>query len=122
MDSAVPKTIDAYISLFPKQTQVLLEAIRQTIKKEAPEAVETISYKMPAFIYYGMLVYFAAYKNHIGFYALPTAHKEFEKKLSSYKTGTGSVQFSLNKPIPATLIRKIVKFRMSENLSKQRKK
>ena len=122
MDTNTPTTIDEYIALFPKETQTILEEIRATIKKEAPEAEETISYKMPAFKYNGILVYFAAFKSHIGFYALPTGHKEFAKELSSYKTGKGSVQFPLNKPMPLTLIRKIVKFRMLENLSKQSKK
>ena len=122
MEHQTPKTIDEYIQLFSKETQVVLEEIRQTIKQEAPEAMEVISYKMPAFKYHGMLVYFAAYKNHIGFYALPSGNEEFIKELSGYKTGKGSVQFPLDKPMPLALIRKIVKFRVLENLSKQRKK
>ncbi len=122
MEHQTPKTIDEYIQLFSKETQVVLEEIRQTIKQEAPEAIEVISYKMPAFKYHGMLVYFAAYKNHIGFYALPSGNKEFVKELSGYKTGKGSVQFPLDKPMPLALIRKIVKFRVLENLSKQHKK
>lgn len=122
MEHQTPKTIDEYIQLFSKETQVVLEEIRQTIKQEAPEAMEVISYKMPAFKYHGMLVYFAAYKNHIGFYALPSGNKEFVKELSGYKTGKGSIQFLLDKPMPLALIRKIVKFRVLENLSKQRKK
>ena len=76
-----------------------------------------ISYKMPAYKYHGMLVYFAAFKNHIGFYATPTGHKEFEKELASYKQGKGSVQFPLNQPLPLSLISKIVKFRAQENLA-----
>ena len=122
MEHQTPKTIDEYIQFFSKETQVVLEEIRQTIKQEAPEAMEVISYKMPAFKYHGMLVYFAAYKNHIGFYALPSGNKEFVKELSGYKTGKGSVQFPLDKPMPLALIRKIVKFRVLENLSKQHKK
>ncbi|SMC35203.1 iron chaperone [Cellulophaga tyrosinoxydans] len=122
MEHQTPKTIDEYMQLFSKETQVVLEEIRQTIKQEAPEAMEVISYKMPAFKYHGMLVYFAAYKNHIGFYALPSGNKEFVKELSGYKTGKGSVQFPLDKPMPLALIRKIVKFRVLENLSKQHKK
>jgi uncharacterized protein YdhG (YjbR/CyaY superfamily) len=94
-----------------------LEKLRSTILKAAPEAEETISYKMPAFKYYGMLVYFAAYKNHIGFYATPTGHKEFEKELAPYKQGKGSVQFPLNQPLPFSLVAKIVKFRAQENLA-----
>lgn len=122
MEHQTPKTIDEYIQLFSKETQVVLEEIRQTIKQEAPDAMEVISYKMPAFRYHGMLVYFTAYKNHIGFYALPSGNEEFIKELSGYKTGKGSVQFPLNKPMPLALIRKIVKFRMLENLGKQTKK
>lgn len=122
MEHQTPKTIDEYIQLFSKETQVVLEEIRQTIKQEAPDAMEVISYKMPAFRYHGMLVYFTAYKNHIGFYALPSGNEEFIKELSGYKTGKGSVQFPLDKPMPLALIRKIVKFRVLENLSKQRKK
>lgn len=84
-------------------------------KKAAPEADEVISYNMPAFKYYGILVYFAAYKNHIGFYATPTGHLEFEKELSVYKQGKGSVQFPLNQPFPLDLIFRIAQFKMKEN-------
>tara|TARA_R110002051_G_scaffold65839_1_gene119477 strand:- start:22432 stop:22665 length:234 start_codon:yes stop_codon:yes gene_type:complete len=76
---------------------------------------------MSAFKYYDILVYFAAYQKHIGFYALPTGHEAFQKELSVYKTGKESVQFPLNKPLPATLIEKMVKFRVKENLSKSNK-
>ena len=81
------------------EVQILLNQIRQTIKKAAPEAEEVISYNMPAFKYHGMLVYFAAYKNHIGFYATPTGHSEFKEKLAVYKQDKGSVQFPLTKPL-----------------------
>jgi uncharacterized protein YdhG (YjbR/CyaY superfamily) len=90
--------------------------MRQTIKEAAPDAEEVISYKMPAFKYHGMLVYFAAYKKHIGFYALPTGHSEFKEELSVYKQGKGSVQFPLNQALPLDLITKMVKFRVLENL------
>ena len=93
--------------------------MRQTIKKAAPEAQEVISYNMPAYKYYGMLVYFAAYKNHIGFYATPTGHSEFKEELSVYKQGKGSVQFPLSKPLPLDLILRIVQFRVKENLKKK---
>jgi len=115
------KNIDEYIATFPITTQLKLEEIRAAIKKVAPEARECFSYKMPAFEYYGMLVYFAAYKNHIGFYALPKAHKAFQEELNSYKTGKGSVQFPLQQPMPIALIEKLVKFRVKENLSKAKK-
>jgi len=110
------KDFDDYFSQQTPEVQILLEQMRQTIKKAAPEAQEVISYNMPAFKYYGMLVYFAAYKNHIGFYATPTGHSEFKEELSIYKQGKGSVQFPLTKPLPLDLITKIVKFRVKENL------
>lgn len=108
----------AYIATFPKEVQKLLEQVRQTVKAAAPEAEEIISYGMPAFRYHGNLVYFAAFKNHIGFYALPTGNAAFQKELSNYKQGKGSVQFPLNEPLPLDLITQIVKFRVKENLDK----
>jgi uncharacterized protein YdhG (YjbR/CyaY superfamily) len=110
------KDIDEYIATQIPEVQTLLEQMRETIKKAAPEAEEVISYNMPAFKYHKMLVYFAAYKNHIGFYATPTGHSEFEKELSVYKQGKGSVQFPLTQPLPLDLITRIVKFRVKENL------
>lgn len=110
------KDFDDYFSHQTPEVKILLEQMRQTIKKAAPEAEEVISYNMPAFKYHGMLVYFAAYKNHIGFYATPTGHSEFKEELSVYKQGKGSVQFPLTKPLPLDLITKIVKFRIKENL------
>ena len=113
------KDIDEYIAIQTPEVQTLLAQMRQTIKKAAPEAEEVISYGMPAFKYHGMLVYFAAYKNHIGFYATPTGHMEFKEELSVYKQGKGSVQFPLNKPLPLDLISRIVQFRVKENLNKK---
>ncbi len=114
--------IDEYISTFPKNVQILLKQIHNTINQAAPEAVESISYGMPAFKTNGKpLVYFAAFKNHIGFYATPTGHEEFEKELSKYKQGKGSVQFPIDKPLPLELIFKITKFRVKENLAKSKK-
>jgi uncharacterized protein YdhG (YjbR/CyaY superfamily) len=113
------KDIDEYIAIQTPEVQILLEQMRQTIKKAALQAEEVISYNMPAFKYHGILVYFAAYKNHIGFYATPTGHSEFEKELSAYKQGKGSVQFPLNKPLPLDLISRIVQFRVKENLKKK---
>lgn len=114
--------IDGYISSFHEDTQKILEQIRFTIKQAAPEAEELISYAMPAFKLNGMLVYFAAFKNHIGFYSLPTGNEAFKKNLSVYKTGRGSVQFPLNKPMPLLLISEIIKFRVEENLQKLKTK
>lgn len=113
------QNIDEYIAVQAPEVQGILEQLRQTIKKAAPEAEEVISYKMPAFKYHGMLVYFAAYKKHIGFYATPTGHSEFEKELSVYKQGKGSVQFPLTAPLPLDLITRIVKFRAQENFKKK---
>lgn len=113
------KDIDEYIATQTPEVQILLEQMRQTIKKAAPESEEVISYNMPAFKYHGMLVYFAAYKNHVGFYATPTGHSEFKKELSVYKQGKGSVQFPLTQPLPLDLISRIVQFRVKENLKKK---
>jgi len=115
--------IDSYIAGFPEETQKLLMHLRSTIRKAAPEAKETISYGMPAFTFKdNYLVYFAGFKNHIGFYAIPTGIEAFKKELSVYKGGKGSVQFPLDKPIPFDLISKIVKFRVKENLEKAKLK
>ncbi|MDD3803476.1 MAG: DUF1801 domain-containing protein [bacterium] len=115
------KTVEEYISLFPKNTRNILESIRQTIKAAAPDAEETISYKMPSYKQNGILVYFAAYENHIGFYPTSSGIEEFKKEISKYKYAKGSVQFPLNKPIPLKLIAKIVKFRIKENIKKSKK-
>lgn len=117
------ENIDEYIENFPPETQKLLSEIREIIQNAAPEAVETISYQMPAYKANGKpLVYFAAFKNHIGFYAMPTGHAEFADELSKYKQGKGSVQFPLDEPLPIGLIEKIVKFRVENNRSKAAKK
>lgn len=119
----LPKNIDVYIANFPKDVQTILEAIRATIKKASPDSQEAIAYGMPAFKLNGKpLVYFAGYKNHIGFYATPTGHAKFEKELSRYKQGKGSVQFPLGESMPLDLMARIVKFRVQENLAKNGKK
>jgi uncharacterized protein YdhG (YjbR/CyaY superfamily) len=112
---AIASTVDEYIAAFPKEVQQLLKQMRAAIKAAAPKAEEVISYGMPGYKHHGMLVYFAGYKNHIGFYATPAGHKAFEKALSKYKQGKGSVQFPLDNPMPLALITKIVKFRAKEN-------
>ena len=116
------RDIDEYIAGFPKDIREILEKIRATIRKAAPEAEEAISYGMPAFKLNGYLVYFAAYKKHIGFYPVPTGIEAFKKELSAYKGAKGSVQFPLDKPMPLDLISKIVKFRVKENLEKAKTK
>src|SRR6266566_7323657 len=109
------KTIDEYIEAFPKDVQGILQRIRKTIREAAPGAVETISYQMPTFKLNGKgLVYFAAFKNHIGFYPIPSGIEAFKKELSPYKQGKGSVQFPIGKPIPSALVRRIVRFRAKE--------
>ncbi len=115
------KNIDAYIAAQPEYLRPLLEQLRQTIKKAAPGAEEAISYQMPAFKYHGMLVYFAGYKNHIGFYPVSSAITAFEKQLSKYKTSKGTVQFPIDRPLPLGLISKMVKFRVKENEAKKKK-
>ncbi len=116
------KNVDEYITSFPEPIQKILEEVRNTIKEAAPEAEELISYHMPAYKFHGILVYFAAFKNHIGFYATPTGHDAFRKELSGYKTGKGSVQFPLDKLMPLNLITEMVKFRVAENLDKLERK
>ena len=111
-------TIDKYISTFPKDVQKKLESIRQTIKKSAPGAEETISYQIPAFKLNDPLIYFASFKNHVSLYPAPRAAAEFKKELSEYKGGKGTVQFPLDKPIPLSLIGRIVKYRIKENFNK----
>lgn len=110
------RTIDEYIIKFPPNVQNILQKIRQLIKDLAPKAKETISYQIPTFKLNGNLVHFAAYKNHIGFYPTSSAIKEFKKELAIYKLGKGTIQFPINQPIPYDLIKKIVKFRINENL------
>lgn len=111
-------TIDDYIKTFPEDVQIILEKLRRIIQKAAPEAVEVISYGIPTFKLNGKyLVYFAAWKNHIGFYPMPSGAKAFKKELSVYKQGKGSIQFPLDKPILYDLISKIITFRVRENLS-----
>jgi uncharacterized protein YdhG (YjbR/CyaY superfamily) len=116
------KTIDEYISTFPEDVRTILNELRKTIKEAAPEAEETINYQMPTFTLYGNLVHFAAFKNHIGFYPTPSGMEAFKKELSSYKGAKGSVQFPIDQPLPLPLIRRIVKYRVKENLERKQKK
>jgi uncharacterized protein YdhG (YjbR/CyaY superfamily) len=116
------KTIEEYFAAFPDLTQQLMEGLRATIKKAAPQAIEKISYNMPAFTLEGMLVYYAAYDKHIGFYPTPSGIAAFKKELAGFKSAKGSVQFPIDKPLPLDLIAQIVKFRVEENLDKAREK
>lgn len=115
---AASKNIDEYIATFSATTQALLKVLRATIKKVAPDAVEVISYQMPAFKLCGMLVYFAAYQHHIGFYPGASSVMAFVDDLKDYKTSKGTVQFSLDKALPIDLITRMVQFKVTENTLK----
>lgn len=116
--ATTPANIDDYIASFPQEVQVILEKLRQAIRQAAPDATEKISYQMPTFYLNGNLVHFAAYKNHIGFYPAPSGIGAFEAELSEYKTSKGAIQFPIDKPLPLALVKKIVAFRVDENLAK----
>lgn len=111
-------SIDEYIATFPKEVQDMLEEIRATIKAAAPEAEETISYHMPAFVQNGHIAYFAAYKNHIGFFGNSTAGPAFRKEVALYAGPKGNLKFPIGKPLPLKLIRHLVKNRVADNLRK----
>lgn len=121
MDISI-KTVDDYIRSFPEEVQLILEKVRATIRQAAPEATETIKYAMPTYVYNGNLVHFAAYKNHIGFYPAPVGIESFQKELSVYKGGKGSVQFPIDQPMPLDLIARVVAFRYLQNAEKKVKK
>jgi uncharacterized protein YdhG (YjbR/CyaY superfamily) len=114
----IPKTIDEYIAGFPPDIRAILQKIRATIRKAAPQVEETINYRMPTFTLHGNLVHFAAFKSHIGFYPTPSGIEKFQKELAGYKSAKGSVQFPLDQPIPYGLITRIVKFRVKEDVAK----
>ena len=112
------KNIDEYIAGFPKDVQVILKKVRETIQKAAPDAEEKINYGIPTFVLNGNLVHFAAFKSHVGFYPTPSGIEKFKRELSAYEGAKGSVKFPLDGPIPYGLITKIVKFRVKENLER----
>ena len=120
-NKTTPQSIDEYIASFPKDIQTILQKIRKTVKKAAPEATEKISYQMPTFYLNGNLVHFAAFKHHIGFYPTPSGTAKFQKEIANYKAAKGSIQFPLDEPIPYDLITKIVEYRVQENLAKGKK-
>ena len=111
-------TVDEYIASFPEETQVKLQELRSTIRAAAPEAEEKISYQMPTFFLKGNLVYYAAWKKHIGFYAIPSANEAFQDELATYTVSKGAVQFPLDQPLPVDLITRMVRFRVAENLAR----
>ncbi len=112
------KTVDEYLSASPENTKAILEELRKVIRQAAPQAEELISYNMPAFKQHGVLVYYAAYKNHIGFYPTASPIKVFKDELAIYKTSKGAIQFPIEEPLPHGLIKKIVKYRVKEVLEK----
>ena len=114
-------SIDEFIEAYPPSTQEKLRKLRDTIKKAAPHATETIKYGIPTFVLNGNLVHFAGYKHHIGFYPAPSGIVEFKKELALYESAKGSVRFPLDKPLPLSLVTKIVKFRVAENSAKKSK-
>ena len=114
----VPTTIDEYIANYPADVQVVLQKIRATITKAAPKATETISYGMPAFMLDGRLVYYAAFKNHVGFYPRQSVMEALKKDVAPYASAKSSLKFPLDKPVPYGLITKIVKYRVKENMER----
>jgi uncharacterized protein YdhG (YjbR/CyaY superfamily) len=114
----MPRDIDEYIAGFPEHIQEILEKIRRTIIEAAPDTEEKISYRIPTFTLKGNLIHFAAFKNHIGLYPTPRGIEEFKEELSGYEGGKGTVRFPLDQPIPFDLIRRIVEFRVKENLER----
>ncbi len=113
------KTVEEYFEDLPNDSKIILQKLRQTIKKAAPKAEEVISYNIPAFKFHGVLVFYAAQKKHIGFYPTASGISLFKKELEKYEIAKGTVRFPLDKPLPLGLITKIVKFRMQENLHKE---
>jgi uncharacterized protein YdhG (YjbR/CyaY superfamily) len=114
-----PSGIDEYIAGFPPEVQHILEQIRSAIKAIAPDAEETIKYRIPTFVLHENLVHFAAFKNHVGFYPTPSGIAKFKDELSAYNSSKGSVQFPIDEPIPLNLIKKIVSFRAQEVRAKK---
>jgi Uncharacterized conserved protein len=121
-EGSVPGTVDEYIAQFPPEVQEKMRKLRAAIKEAAPEAVEKISYRMPAYAQDGDLVFFAAFKKHIGFYPLPDALEDFEERLARYERGKGSVQFPLTEEPPYGLVQDIVRYRLAANARKAAEK
>lgn len=113
------RDIDEFISGYPADIQAIMQKLRQTIKMAAPKAQEKISYGIPTFTFYGNLVHFSAYEKHIGFYPGSSPIKAFANELKPYETAKGTIRFPIDKPLPLPLIRKIVQFRVKENLAKK---
>ncbi len=122
MKKAAYKTIEQYIKRHPRNVQKMLRLIRQTIKKAAPEAKEKISYQIPTFTLHGNLVHFGAFADHVSFFpAGSSAIRAFRKELSKYLTSKGTIRIPFDKPLPLNLIRKIVRFRVKQNIGWKKK-
>lgn len=114
MNKHIPASINAYIADFPAEVQVILQQVRETVQRAAPAAKETIKYGMPTFTLGGNLVYFGAFKKHLGFYPVPNHHPDFSADFAPYKQGKGSIQFPFNQPMPLDLIARIVQYRVTQ--------
>ena len=121
-DESTTNVIDDYIAAFPEDVRDILQKVRSTIRKVAPDAQEKINYGIPTFTLNGNLVHFAGFKSHIGFYPTPSGIEKFKKELSKYEGAKGSVKFPLDQPIPFDLIKKITEFRVKEQMAKSKKK
>jgi uncharacterized protein YdhG (YjbR/CyaY superfamily) len=121
METKTPKNIDEYIAGFPPEVQEILEKVRQTIRAAAPEAVETIKYKMPTYVLNGNLIYFAAFKRHISIFPAPSGSEAFNQELAAYRGAKSTVRFALDKPVPYELISEIVRLRVLDNQAKQKR-
>ncbi len=114
-----PKTVDEYIAGYPPDVQAILEKVRKTIREAAPEAKESISYEIPT---YGNVISFGAWKKHIGLYPAPSGDEDFNRELAAYRTEKSTVSIPLDKPIPYDLIKKIVKYRLLDNIKRAKEK
>jgi uncharacterized protein YdhG (YjbR/CyaY superfamily) len=119
---ATPQTVDDYLAALPEEARTTLEKIRKTIKAVAPKATEVISYQMPMYKYHGMLVGFAAFKDHCSFFPGANPVATFKDELKAYKTSKGTIRFPIGKPLPAALVKKLVKARIAENEQRAAKK
>jgi uncharacterized protein YdhG (YjbR/CyaY superfamily) len=113
-DATAPRTIDEYVAAFPRDVRNILQRVRETIRKEAPEAEEAMKYRLPTFVLHGNLVHFGAFQRHLGLYPTPSGIEAFKDELARYTNAKGSVQFPFDEPIPYGLIAKIVRFRVAE--------
>lgn len=120
--TAPAKSVDEYLASVPEVPRATLEKLRKTIKATAPKADEGISYQMPMFKYHGMLIAFAAFKNHCSLFAGSSVMETFKDELKSYETSKGTIRFPVDKPPPAALVKKLVKARMAENEAREEKR